>query len=254
MSRSRHARDEYAQNTLALGLGYERPGAPALFDAAVTNALVAIVAYEWPGEEVEPGRTGHMLSARRLLNLIDSKVGSDAELSDAARRVANHTGVLRKTVTELAPARHGSGGWASVHPNAVEALRDLDQHPALLVLDMFEGDEREAQDLARDADARAFAELYLALLSEDEVARRVANLDDALPFDPKERAASPDPQECDVCGQETLVVTSIDPHGVGVGIGTCFVCGYHRGEAAATLEARHRIYLDDELGSESSPG
>ncbi len=248
VSRSRHARDEYARNTVALGLGYERPGAPALFDAAVTNGLVAIVAHEWPGEEVEPGKKGRMLSANSLLKLIDEKARSGIELSDAATRVAGNIGVLRRTVTELAPARHGSGGWAFVHPDAVEALRDLDQHPALLVLGMFEGDEREAQDLARDADARASAESYLALLSEDEIARRVANLDDALPFDPKERAASFDPQECDVCGQETLVVTSIDPHGVGVGVGTCFVCGYHRREPAATLDARHRIYLDDELG------
>ncbi|QGN46377.1 hypothetical protein GKC29_05710 [Micromonospora sp. WMMC415] len=239
-------REEYAQNTLALSLGLERPGAPALFDAAVTNGLVAIVAHEWPGEEVAPNSNGYMRPASALLNLIGSKAAGDAEISSAAKRIAGEVDVLRKAVKDLAPVRHGRGGWAFVHPSAVHALRELDRHPALSVLSSYEADDHEAQDLARDADARAFAETYLTLLSEEEVARRVADLDEALPSHLKERASGFNPQECDVCQNDTLVVSSIDPYGVGVGIGVCFVCGYQRGEAAARLEAQHLIYVADE--------
>jgi hypothetical protein len=54
-----------------------------------------------------------------------------------------------------------------------------------------------------------------------------------LPFDLKERYGSSDPQFCPVCDNESLIVTELDSYGIGIGAGTCCVCGYTRTEFIA---------------------
>lgn len=68
--------EEFANNFLALGGAIERPGGPALFDAALTTALVVLVTEQWPDEvELKPAKSKpgmpHMLkSASQLLEVI----------------------------------------------------------------------------------------------------------------------------------------------------------------------------------------
>lgn len=47
----KHRQRQYAIHTVALGNGAV-PGAASLFDTALTNGLLAIVASDWPGEEL----------------------------------------------------------------------------------------------------------------------------------------------------------------------------------------------------------
>lgn len=65
---------------------------------------------------------------------------------------------------------------------------------------------------------------YLALLDEEEIQRRV----EAADYCGSSSGGYEALQECPVCGNETLVAESIDDFGIGIGVGTCFVCGYWR--------------------------
>src|SRR3954452_11815885 len=65
--RARH----YAVCTYALDYDRASDGAEGVFDQALTNGLAAIVADEWPGEEV--GRGGRMLAASKLLDVIEQR-------------------------------------------------------------------------------------------------------------------------------------------------------------------------------------
>ncbi|MEV7318446.1 hypothetical protein AB0N56_36705 [Streptomyces microflavus] len=51
------------------------PGHEGIYDQALSNALAAIVAAEWPGEEVN--RRGRVHFARDLLKVIAEKIRSD---------------------------------------------------------------------------------------------------------------------------------------------------------------------------------
>ena len=89
----------------------------------------------------------------------------------------------------------------------------------------------------RDQWRRGQAENYLEFLSEEEIACRVQAAQDLLPFDPKDRLSSLGLQECPVCDQETLLAEHLDDFGMGIGAGTCFVCGYCRSTAMVDDEA-----------------
>lgn len=223
---------EYAQATLALA-DVEGSEAAAVFDMALTNGLVAIVASDWPGE-VAVGK--HVKSARALLEVVEAHCGLDA--SDVATITSSDgttTSVavadFREALDRTKPVRHGSGGDGRVTPAEVEALRDLDHHPALRRLLDVSADRRSARAIASDAAERGRAYDYLRSLSDDEIERRVPLAREDAPFDPKDFLEWNEPQECPVCWQEALVVDAVDDYGHGIGSGTCVVCSYRRSRA-----------------------
>ena len=63
----------YALVLLGLRAG-DDPGQNALFDAVLTNALVAIVGKDWPAR-VAPNKRGRVPSATELLTVIEEEAG-----------------------------------------------------------------------------------------------------------------------------------------------------------------------------------
>ncbi|MCX4521998.1 hypothetical protein OG402_30910 [Streptomyces anulatus] len=116
---------------------HEVPGCEAIFDRALSNGPIAIVAAEWPGEEREP-RGSLMRSAKQLLKVIEEK--TDVQ-RDGARLIwwTGHgdsegirvdTDTLLNGVAETRAPRHGRGP-GTLERLHVDALQALDQHPAL---------------------------------------------------------------------------------------------------------------------------
>jgi hypothetical protein len=248
VTRAIDLREYYALNVLALDGGLLRPGAPALFDMAISNGLVAIVSYEWSGSHLTPGRPDKLKAAEDLLKLITARAekvvkGVYRLQSGTVRATEVRVGELGVAVRRLNKVRHGAGGLAMVMPGELEALKLLDAHPALGSLRSYGADESEAQDLANDADERARAGSYLEMLADDEIARRVESAKDSRSRSPDNIGLVPPLQQCGVCAQVALVVKGVDNRGAGIGFGTCFVCGYSRSRSAADLEAEYEIYL-----------
>jgi hypothetical protein len=76
----------------------------------------------------------------------------------------------------------------------------------------------------------AIADAYINLLSEelgDEEVKRQAEAADGI-GSPRPGGIGDPPQECPVCGYETLVVVATDDFGYNLGAGTCAVCAYTR--------------------------
>lgn len=216
-------------------------GAGALFDDALSNGLAAIVTHEWPGSEA--GRRGGVKSARDLLGVVRAKVAGQQDIhrlrgSQDGRpyEVEVRARVLEDGLNHVQPLRHGragrSGGLKGAH---VEALLDLDTHAVLGKLDDARFDARWRREHHADWEAIARAQLYVSVLTDEEITRRQQSgyVGDYLPFDPKERSTSEDPQLCPACDSEALIVTTVDDFGEGIGAGTCVVCGYSRSEFMA---------------------
>jgi hypothetical protein len=108
----------------------------------------------------------------------------------------------------------------------VKALLALDDHPALQALRDRYLDETWRRAQVADRNERARAESYLDLLNEEERTRRVEAADAALAPTPDD--VETPPQECPVCGYETLASTGSDDFGYGVTAGPCRVCSYQR--------------------------
>lgn len=194
-------RVEYARNVHALR--GERPPRESLFDTAVTNALVAIVAYLWPGEERD--WNGRNKPATELLRLIESREDPRTEEIDVT--------TLMEGVLRAQPFRHGRAddeedGLLGHHIDALEAL---DEHPALRILDQSRGVPEE--ELYRQAFLRR---------AEDE-----------LPGDPKDRLLLPDPEECEQCLRPTFLREGWDMFGGDESAGRCIACGFTITEAEA---------------------
>lgn len=226
----------------------EVAGAEAVFDQALSNALAAIVASEWPGAEQD--NRGRVKSAATLLEVILAKTHQESagvfvlpRRSITGESVRVRAKTLREAIDRTQGPRHGRGGSSSLTDSDVAALAELDEHPALGSLhdEHLDGSWRRSQ--VKDLESRSHAERYLSLLGEDEVSRRRDSVQDSLPWDPKERDACLDPQECPVCDSEALLVSEVDIFGVGVGAGTCFVCSYHRSPSVAYDEAM-TVHLD----------
>ena len=243
---------EFAANYLALDRAMDRPGGPALFDAAVTNGLVAIVATHWPEEVMERRSNGtpsetRLKAAAQLLDVLDAKLDEDAKgrriLTTRTSVLHIDTLALRAAIQRLAPLRHGRGSDRTIYTREHDALDELARHPELRIVDAERQDARELEAIGSDADDQARAGSYFEMLSVEEVARRVSAAEDLRPIDPKKRYEAHSPQFCPVCEQMTLIVRSTDSLGMGIGTGTCFVCSYDRGELTAELEARHEAWL-----------
>lgn len=224
---------QYAIHTVALG-GGAVPGAASLFDTDLTNGLLAIVASDWPGEDLWKG--GQTKAASKLIDLVNSKIGSDQwlitvfdplplMLADSSIRVEVDLGVLRQALDVTQRIRHGrEGGVEIVSDEAVKTLQDLDMHPALGVLTDAHVSESEiaaARGAASEYDRVA---AYIELVGEDEIADRAARAEEALPADPKERYGCLGLGWCPMCGHESLVVSQMLDYGSETG--TCFACSH----------------------------
>lgn len=104
--------------------------------------------------------------------------------------------------------------------------------------------------MVRDAWLRAHCEEFVELLreDEDELRRRVESAKHYLPLRPKDQLEV-NLQECPVCSYGTLLTSSSDPFGFGVGVGTCLVCSYCRDSEIAEIEATG-LKIDYELSKD----
>ncbi|WP_345673435.1 hypothetical protein [Yinghuangia aomiensis] len=218
------------------------------FDQALSNALAAVVASEWPGEEHD--RKGRVRSAAQLLDVIEERippVGGVCVIpepeEDRVRGEAHHAmfgdgpyepwdvridaAVLRDGIARTQAVRHarGPGGLERRH---VDALFALDEHRSLRCLDSERGDRHWAGAREEDRRSQALALAVLEQIGDEEAARRSANVNQYEGYHPKHSPEGYDFQECPVCGYETLQVTAIDDYGVGIGRGRCIVCTYER--------------------------
>jgi hypothetical protein len=202
-------RVRYATNTLALIEGGRTPP-EGLFDTAATNGLLAIVADQWPGEEV--GKDGRTKPASALLKLLEDRGLLDAFADGAS---------LREGLDLTQPARHGRDddefeGLTQLH---IDALVELDNHPALSFLDVAEGE--------------SFDQCVVLAYAE-----RV----DSEMGSPKDRASVPEPDNCDECGRRTFLARMADDFGGDNGPGECLACGYER-----TVEMSYEMAVSEHI-------
>ena len=194
-------RVRFATNAAALRDDRLPPEAP--YDAALTNGLLAIVADQWPGEEVKPN--GNTKAARELLDVINGH-GNPFPFIDAF--------VLRNGLDLTQPARHGRSDdeFAVLQLHHVSALIALDQHPALDFLDATSADANISDLVWKAFEERASAE---------------------VPFDPGDGVGFPDPEDCDECLRPTFLPNGWDMFGGTNTAGRCIACGHTRSEDAA---------------------
>jgi hypothetical protein len=192
-------RVRYATNATALRTNQLPPEAP--YDAALTNGLLAIIAYEWPGTETKS--SGQTKAARELLDVIDSR-GSTLHYVD--------TSILREGLDLTQPARHGRSDdeFAVLGLDHVEALTALDQHPALQFLDAASAAGNIDRLIWKAFEERAYA---------------------AVPFDRDDPL--PEPEDCDECWRPTFLPSGRDMFGGTNSAGQCIACGHTRTEDEA---------------------
>jgi hypothetical protein len=246
-----HRRDLYAEGAAVLDEDCHVVGAEALFDQALTNGLLAIAADYIPGHPAADA-TKKQPSASVLLTQLGDQAGviegvAQIPTGRRAHEIDERTGILealdhdefvplyvdqlRDALQRTQAARHGRGPGEQVTPEDVQALLELDIHPALgvLVNHYMDRDWRRAQVADRTEQARAAD--YLDLLDEEEVNRRTQHA--ALIWDPHPGDPYVEPQECPVCDRQTLQSTDGDAFGYGITAGTCLVCSYRRSDRIA---------------------
>jgi hypothetical protein len=126
-------------------------GREGIFDQALSNGLAAIVASEWPGEELD--RSGRVLAASALLKVIEEHLGAtdgvvllpdegsalhipqgDTASLFQTPHLSSHTRIdvrtLQNGIDATQKARHGRGAGA-LQRRHVEALLALDGHRSL---------------------------------------------------------------------------------------------------------------------------
>lgn len=254
--------------------------AEGTFDAALTNALVAIVAHEWTGEEKQQGKT-YLKSARALLSLIERKAkGGDrakpapgesgvylipntasdckppADISDEGSIFSSEwiqlpaldpwidVATLIDALEITQPTRHGRPEEG--HPlerRHVEALLALDNHESLMALSAEQEDRHERS--AGEEDQREWGQALdrLKLLGQDEADRRAAvaaEIHDG--YHPKHNPEGLDMQDCPVCDYPAFSSEGGDSLDMQIGIGQCLVCHYERSPAIAEAEAYQVFY------------
>jgi hypothetical protein len=244
-------------------------GREGVFDQALSNALAAIVASEWPGEESE--RNGRVRSASALLKVIEGHIlatdgivlipdkhpmpeipqgGTDSLFQVA--RLSSHTRIdvrtLQNGIEASQAARHGRG-VGGLQYRHVEALLALDGHRSLGVMGEEQQDRIQQIAQAEDAASQKRAAEYLERIGEEEATRRAGNVANPNAYHPKHNPGGHDLDTCPVCGHETFCVEGLDPVFGRVGYGQCLVCTYTRTPGAAEDEAftEHlRSIMDDE--------
>ncbi|MFD5292429.1 hypothetical protein ACFWJV_30085 [Streptomyces rochei] len=243
-------------------------GREGVFDQALSNALAAIVASEWPGEELD--HNGRVRSASALLRLIEKHVPAtggivlvpdkdplpeipqgDTDSLFQAPRLSSHTRIdartLQNGIEASQAARHGRGA-GGLQRRHVEALLALDGHRSLGV--MGEEQQDRIQQIAQEEDmaSQKRAAEYLERIGDEEAARRAENVTNPNAYHPKHNPGGHDLDTCPVCGHETFCVEGLDPVFGRVGYGQCLMCTYIRTPGAAEDGAftEHLRSMDDE--------
>jgi hypothetical protein len=193
-------RMRYATNVIALESNIVPPEGP--LDVAMTNGLAAIVASVDPLKVYDEKKKGRkrILPARGLIQIsLDLELEIDAD-------------ALLDALNVTQPMRHGDADDEWVAPTAghIDALRGLDAHPALSVLD-------------RAMKNRRVDELLIDLYSE-----AAWEASGGAFASPDERILYMEPEECDECWRMTFVPDSLDEFGGTNSPGVCVACGYQR--------------------------
>lgn len=203
-------RVRYATNLLALEADRVPPEGP--YDAALTNGLLAIVAEEWPGAEIN-AKGKRMLPASELLTVIEDAGG--LPMVDVA--------VSREGLALTQPFRHGRADdeFAIIDSRHTAALAALDDHPALQFVETARG--------------RSLDDCVVAAFTE--------RAEEELPSDLKDRLDLPEPDYCDECNRLTFLRSGWDMFGGDIAEGFCIACGYELTEHEAHERAVERAFL-----------
>lgn len=201
-------RSRYGMNALAVFDPRVPPEGP--FDAAVTNGLLVIVANEHPGEDFK--KDDRARSATELLEVLEPFETSGVDIER-----------LQEGIELTQGFRHGRAHeeWVTIGPQHVQAMMDLDTHPSLSVLEKT----REVRNVDEC--------LWATFLDEAE---------EHLPWDPKERYGTPEPDLCDNCHRPTFLADGWDMFGGNDAPGRCIACGYVRTEEVADELAVNRAF------------
>ena len=193
-------RMRYASNVIAMESNSVPPEGP--LDVAMTNGLAAIVASVSPASVYQILKNGktRILSARDLI-----QVATDLGVSIEAAELLEALDVTQ-------PMRHGSADDEWVAPTAkhLEALRNLDAHPSLQVLELA-------------ASARNVDDLLVSLFRS--AAREVSGW---ASVSPDELSTYLEPEECDECWRTTFLPEGFDEFGGTNTAGVCVACGHER--------------------------
>ncbi|TQN26092.1 hypothetical protein FHX37_4630 [Haloactinospora alba] len=240
-------REQYAVHAHSLKHAAVELG-PALFDSALTNALLVIVAHDHTsGENAcrDPkGRTRSASSLIKVMREITISGNGDYRVSDASPSFPQGTIVslddLMEGLSMTQPVRHGKEGGSKIVPSgAVQALLDLDHHPALGDLLQREADSHQVKMAEWDAGERRRALEYLEFLEDEEIERRIneaTKTNELIMY----FESLQDPLEwCPVCECKALLVNGRVEFDVPFGM--CFVCSYKRIPEDAEREAFERV-------------
>ncbi|MFD9394748.1 hypothetical protein ACFWBB_29630 [Streptomyces sp. NPDC060000] len=230
------------------------PGHEGIYDQALSNALAAIVAAEWPGKEANG--EGRVHFARRLLEVIAKEIRPDPATglcvipdrdADVRSRWEKENrapegfwdtridvALLTDALNVSGLARHGSGTGRLQHRH-VHALLALDHHPALRTLLEAQSDRDDERAQGEDARSADQARALLELIGDEEAKRRAESAENPNEYDPRHNPDGYDFEECPVCGYETFCVQGLDMWG-RVGFGQCVVCSYRRSPRVADQE------------------
>jgi hypothetical protein len=265
---ARRAR-QYAVCTYALDHDRATDGAEGVFDQALTNGLAAIVAHEWPGEEV--GRRGRMLAAAGLLDVLEQHGKHKDDGVVAILRpgepeytqypfedepMPNYTAVnvtvVREALSATQAIRHardsGEPMDTALTGAHIAALRELDHHPALYALSDEVINRAECSVIQRDRIEQNRALDYWHSLGDAERGRR-----EMIDYEAEYAWETPgdrcEVQDCPVCWQRSLVAGQFDSQLDEIGIGWCAACSYERtrevADDAATTELIRRAVERD---------
>jgi hypothetical protein len=204
-------RVRYATNLWALEADRIPPEGP--FDAALTNGLLSIAAEEWPGADAHP-KGDKMLPASELLAVIEGAGGLPMV----------EVPVLRDALDLTQPFRHGRADdeFTIIGPGHLAALAALDEHHALRFVGRARG--------------RSLDECVVLAFTE--------RAEEELPFDPKDRLDTPEPDYCDECNRLTFLRSGWDLFGGNNAGGFCIACGYELSEDEAYERAVEHALLE----------
>ncbi|MFD6343452.1 hypothetical protein ACFWF9_01835 [Streptomyces roseolus] len=226
---------QFARCSAVLDRDHEVPGGEAIFDQALSNGLLAVVAAEWPGEEREP-KGPRMRSAAALLGVIKEKADEQPDgtflipgTDPDSEGVWVDTTTLRDGVDKTQAARHGRGP-GNLERRHVDALLVLDEHRALRRIAEVMSDGQWVKAEVRDIYERDRAQKYLEFLGDEEAEFRAERAPELVEYPhPKH---NPDREGCDledcgVCGYESFKL-DYPAEFEGTGSGACLVCSYTR--------------------------
>lgn len=248
---------QYARCSAVLDADHEVPGCEAIFDQALSNGLLAIVAAEWPGEEVDPKKL-RTLSAATLLGVIEEKADKQPDgtfLIPGTRAdpdvVCVDTKTLRDGVTETQAPRHGRGE-GKLERRHIDALLVLDRHRSLGRIPEVVSDGRWIKAEIHDLYDRDRAQVYLEFIGDEEAqmrAERAPELTES--YHPKHNPdwEGTELEHCAVCGYESFRL-DVPVDFEDTGSGACLVCSYTRSPDTSyylTMNAqiRQAIEYDD---------